>query len=107
MHQCEKGELRLIDYKRILSYLFPKSQNKTSGGAINSQTCVEYCRYPIKKTENGYSQILQIQNYFAMKDDGQYTCKIHYDEEVLALNKTLKFIQRKIQIFRLRQAASF
>ena len=42
-----------------------------------------------------------------MKDDGQYTCKIHYDEEVLALNKTLKFIQRKISEFRLRQAASF
>ena len=25
MHQCEKGELGLIDYKRILPYLFPKS----------------------------------------------------------------------------------
>jgi len=74
MHQCEKG------------------------GAINSQTCVEYCRHPIKKIENGYSQVLQIQNYFAMKDDGQYTCKIHYDEEVREVNKTLKFIQRKILI---------
>merc|ERR1712235_125478 len=69
MHQCEKG------------------------GAINSQTCVEYCRHPIKMIENGYSQVLQIQNYFAMKDDGQYTCKIHYDEEVREVNKTLKFIQ--------------
>ena len=31
-----------------------------------------------------------------MKDDGQYKCKIHYDQEVLEVNKTLKFIQRKI-----------
>ena len=40
-----------------------------------------------------------------MKDDGQYTCKIHHDGEVLALNKTLKFIQRKIPTFHLREAS--
>ena len=64
---------------------------------ITDTSCREYCFYPIVESDDSWSRVLQIQNYFSYKDDGYYTCSVT-NKDGLSIDETkqLLWLNRKI-----------
>merc|ERR1712227_444300 len=61
-------------------------------GVIDENTCVEYCQQPVIVQGNTAKKTLQVQNYFSLKDDGQYTCTAVFDNgNVVQAVQTMKY----------------
>lgn len=66
-------------------------------GEINDDTCTEYCQYPVVSGSTTASKTIQVQNYFSLKDDGQYTCTAIFSSgTTYQAVETMKYPNRKL-----------